>query len=244
MDILVGHYYVLWYNEDMISRNKTIVDRARELRSRGNTYSEIMRSLKVTMPKSTISNWCSDVKLPSWYQDKIDQLNKKSFSKAQKMAWASNKIKRERLVNEIISRVSNITEKIKNRDVLKVILSVLYLGEGTKWKTHRGLILGNSDPETIKLYIKLLNVCYGIKSDQLKCRISHRADQNLKSLEKYWSNITGISKSNFYKSIPDPRTIGKPTKKKDYKGVCVIHCAGTHIQLELEAIPKIILSGL
>ncbi len=228
----------------MISHNKTTINEAREFRSQGKTYAEIMKSLKISVPKSTISGWCSDVKLPSWYQQKIDQLNKKSFSKAQKMAWASNKIKRERLINEIISKVSNITEKIKDRDVLKVILSVLYLGEGTKWKTHRGLILGNSDPGTIKLYIKLLNVCYGIKSNQLKCRISHRADQNLKSLERYWSNITGVPKSNFYKSIPDPRTVGKPTKRKDYKGVCVIHCAGTHIQLELEAIPRIILSGL
>lgn len=225
-------------------RDKAIINKVRNLRSRGQTYSEIMQTLKIKLPKSTISSWCSDVKMPSWYQNKVDQLNKNNFSRAQKMAWVSNKIKREHFVNEIINKVKDITEKIKDKDVLKVILSVLYLGEGTKWKYHSGLMLGNSDLNTIKLYIKLLNICYGIPATSLKCRISHRADQNLKSLERFWSKETGIPSTNFYKAIPDPRTIGKPTKRKDYKGVCVITCAGTHIQLELEAIPGIILSGL
>ena len=142
----------------MLSHNKVIINKARELRSQGNTYSEIMKFLKITVPKSTISSWCSNIKLPSWYQLKIDQINNKSFGKAQKIAWASNKIKRERFVNEIINNVSGITNKIKDKDVLKVILSALYLGEGTKWKSHSGLMLGNYDPNTVKLYIKLLNI--------------------------------------------------------------------------------------
>lgn len=228
----------------MVFHDKTTIKRAGELRSQGKTYSEIIKSLKITVPKSTISSWCSDVKLPPWYQDKINRLNKKNFNKAQKMAWVSNKIKRERFVNEINNKATRIAGKIKDKDVLRVILSVLYLGEGTKWKYHSGLMLGNSDSNTIKLYIKLLNICYGIPVTSLKCRISHRADQNIKLLERFWSKETGIPLTNFYKTIPDPRTVGKPTKRKDYKGVCVITCAGSHIQLELEAIPKIILSGL
>ncbi|OGI82361.1 hypothetical protein A3G53_01240 [Candidatus Nomurabacteria bacterium RIFCSPLOWO2_12_FULL_44_11] len=134
--------------------------------------------------------------------------------------------------------------KIKDILVLKMILSVLYLGEGTKWKGHSGMVLGSSDPNIILLYIKLLEICYGINHKKLKCRVSYRADQNLKSLERYWSKITGIPLSNFYKTKFDPRTIGKPTKNKKYRGVCVIMGAGSHIQLELEAIPKLILMGL
>ncbi|TSC91647.1 MAG: Uncharacterized protein CEN90_445 [Parcubacteria group bacterium Licking1014_17] len=225
-------------------RDKKLIFRVRELRSEGNTYSEIMKSLKISVPKSTISNWCSGVKLPSWYIDKLNRINKKNFSKAQKMAWVSCKIKRERFLNQIKQNISHLTNKIDDKDVLKTILSVLYLGEGTKWKSHRGLMLGNTDPATIKLYVRLLNICYGIKADSLKCRVSYRADQDIKSLEKYWAKTTGIPLKNFYKTIPDPRTVGKPTRRKNYKGVCVITCAGTHIQLELEAIPKLILSGL
>lgn len=217
---------------------------ARKLRALGKTYSEIIKILKIKVPKSTISNWCGNVKLPPWYQSKIDELNKKNFSKAQKMAWVSNRIKRERFLKELLANNKHVVKKLNDKDVLKMLLSILYLGEGSKWKSHSGLVLGSSDPDIILLYIRLLSLCYGIKIENLKCRISYRADQNINYLQKYWSRITSIPLNNFYKTIPDSRTVGKPTRKKDYKGVCVINCSGTHIQLELEAIPKIILKGL
>jgi hypothetical protein len=228
----------------MVRHDIATIEKVKNLRSQGKTYSEIMSSLKIKVPKSTISDWCTGVKLPTWYQQRIDELNKKSFSKAQKMAWVSNKIKRERLANEIINNNSHLLEKTKDGDFLKVILSFLYLGEGAKWKSHHGLMLGNSDPNIINLYIKLLNKCYGISLNSMKCRLCYRADQNLDSLQRFWSRKINIPLKNFYKTKPDARTIGKPTLKEGYKGVCVITCGGTHFQLELEAIPRIILSGL
>jgi len=125
-----------------------------------------------------------------------------------------------------------------------MLLAFLYLGEGSKWSGHSGLMLGSSDNNIIKLYLHLLKKCYSLDAGKLKCRISYRADQNINLLEKYWSKVTGIPIKNFYKTKPDPRTVGKPTKNKDYKGVCVIMGGGTAIQLELEAIPKIILVGV
>lgn len=138
----------------------------------------------------------------------------------------------------------NLSQKLQDKDVLKMLLAVLYFGEGAKWKSHHGLMLGSSDPNLVCLYINLLRECYGINSKSLKCRVSYRADQNINSLQRYWSRVTSIPISNFYKTIPDPRTIGRPTRRKEYKGVCVIMCGGTHTQLELEMIPKIILKGL
>ena len=125
-----------------------------------------------------------------------------------------------------------------------MLLAFLYLGEGSKWHSHKGLTLGSSSENIILLYIKLLNVCYKIDPKNLKCRVSYRADQNINKLERYWSRATSIPLKNFYKTIPDPRTIGKPTKKKSYKGVCVVMTGHTDIQLELEMIPEIILKGL
>ena len=78
----------------------------------------------------------------------------------------------------------------------------------------------------------------------LKCRVSYRTDQNINEIEEYWSTITNISRENFYKTKPDPRTKGKKTKKVDYKGVCVLTCAGAKIQLELEEIAKLLLRKL
>ena len=78
----------------------------------------------------------------------------------------------------------------------------------------------------------------------MKCRICYRADQDIEILEKFWSKSTGIPLGNFYKTKPDARTIGKPTKKLDYKGVCVIMGSTTKVQLELELVAKMIIEGL
>lgn len=224
--------------------NAELIKRVRKLRSHGQTYTEIMQGLNLKIPKSTISSWCKDVILPAWYQNKVNGLNRQNFSKAQKMAWASNKIKRERFLRALLTNNNHLTKRLRDKDILKMLLSILHLGEGSKWRSHSGLVLGSSDPDIVRLYIRLLYLCYGIKPEQLKCRISYRADQNIRALQTYWSRVTSIPIVNFYKTTPDPRTIGKPTKKKDYKGVCVVSSAGSHIQLELEAIPKIILKGL
>jgi len=215
----------------------------RVLRSDGRTYSEIKNILGISIPKSTLSDWCRNVKLPDWYNKKIKQLNKKSLNKAQKIAWASNRKKREDFLKSIKSEAINIISRLDESN-LKIILAMLYLGEGAKWREHSGLMLGSSDPNIILLYILLLNKCYGIKLQELKCRICYRADQNIKKLESFWSKLTGIPLSNFYKTKPDPRTIGKKTLKKEYKGVCVITCKGTNIQLELEQIAFLLLKKL
>lgn len=218
--------------------------RVQLLRSKGLTYSEINTKLKVKIPKSTLSLWGSTVKMPAWYEKKIKNLSQKNLPKALKAAWIMNKKIQENILLEIERKLVTITKKLRDKNVLKLILSFLYLGEGAKWKSHRGLALGNSNPLVVKLYIKLLSLCYGIKVSNLKARVCYRADQKLLSLQRYWSRITKIPVKHFYSSQPDKRTLGKKTLKKDYKGVCTIICAGTRIQLELEMIPRLVYGGM
>lgn len=182
--------------------------------------------------------------MPLWYQNKVDELNCFNLSKGQKMAWVSNQRKQQMIIKNLLEKNQCLVEKVKDNSIIKMLLAMLYLGEGCKWKSHKGMILGSSDPNIIQLYLQLLHLCYGLKPEQMKCRVSYRADQNIRLLETYWSKITGIPLNNFYKTKADPRTIGKPTKKKDYKGVCVINGGGTAIQRELEIIPNIILRGI
>lgn len=236
------HIEMFWGTIKVMT-STTFREKVRELRSAGKTYTEIRQALNLSTPKSTLSSWCQGVILPNWYADKIRKFNRKSLKKAQVMAWTSIKRKRALFLDKVRQEATKVIKKL-NLENLKIVLAMLYLGEGTKWKSHSGLMLGSSDPQIILLYISLLEKCYKIKLNQLKCRISYRADQNIYKLEKYWSGITGISKENFYKTKPDPRTVGKETKKTDYKGVCVISCAGSHIQLELEEIAKLLLKKI
>ena len=214
-------------------------EKARKLRTDGRTYSEIQKTLGISIPKSTLSSWCQNVILPDWYKAKIQELNNKNFTKAQAMAHASIRRRRDLFLKEV-RRESTIVLKKFNKEGLKVALAMLYLGEGAKWRGHSGLSLGSSDPNIILLYVSLLKKCYKIKPETLKCRVSYRADQKISELEKYWSSIAKVPRENFYKTKPDPRTKGKRTKKIDYKGVCVITCAGAKIQLELEEIAKLL----
>ena len=214
-----------------------------KLRKQGKTYLEIQKILKTSIPKSTLSYWCSDIPLPLNFQRRIRDYNKFNLNKARTIALGVIKTKRERYLKDLEDRNLYLLKKL-DKDVLKIALSMLYFGEGTKWKSHSGLFLGNSDPNLIKLYLKLLKSCYKINTDRLRCRISYRADQNINELQEFWSKITKIPLTHFYKTKPDPRTVGKKTRKKDYKGVCVILCTkATEIQLELETIAKLIVKG-
>lgn len=217
--------------------------KATTLRKQGKTYSEIQRKLKKPIPKSTLSYWCKNIKLPSWYNDRIKEINNKNLNRARKIALVINRKKREVFLKSVKSEASKTISSLDERN-LKIILATLYLGEGAKWKGHSGLMLGSSDPNIILLYLELLERCYNIKKSEIKCRICYRADQNIKKLEKFWSKITNISLKNFYKTKPDARTFGKKTLKKDYKGVCVLMCKGTNIQLELEQVTNLLLEKL
>ena len=223
-----------------------VVDKIRSLRSTGATYGEILEAVGLRIPKSTLSYLCRDVVLPPEYQAKIEKLNTASAARGRQIAFIATHLKRQRYLTYLRERNVPLIKKIAGeQDALKVALAMFYLGEGAKWNSHAGLQLGSSDPQIIQTYLKLLSICYDVNSTRLRCRILYRADQNLKKLEAFWSRVAGVPLQNFYKTKPDPRTVGKPTRRTNYKGVCVIYCTGaTGIQLELGIITDLLLRHL
>lgn len=214
--------------------------RIRQLRSEGKSYQEIQRVMGIKIAKGTLSYICSGVQIPDSQKVLNRTANLKALAAARRMALVVNRNKRRAFLAEIELRNRHLLDGL-SLDSLKIALAMLYLGEGAKWRSFRGLSLGSSDENIIRLYLLLLNACYGIRPQKLKARVQYRADQNINELEAYWSKLTGIPMSNFYKTTYDKRTVGKPTKKLDYRGVCVIMGGGTEIQLELAAIAKLLL---
>lgn len=223
-----------------MNKHLTYYESIRTLRSRGLTYREINQKLGTKIPKSSLNHICKNIVLSKVQIDRIDQITKNNLSAGRQKALVANKLIFDKKLARYRKDNQYLGKLMKDRRVQLIALAMLYLGEGAKWKSRRGLMLGSADPMIIKMYISLLEDCYGIEKDMLKGRIQHRADQNPAKLVKYWSNITGIKPSNFYPCYADRRTIGKPTLKPDYRGVCVVTCAGTHVQLELEQIVGII----
>jgi transcriptional regulator with XRE-family HTH domain len=170
-------------------------ERARELRKLGLSYTEIHE--KVPVSKSTLSLWLSDIALT---QEQRQRLLAKMVA-AQPLA--SQTLKRNRILRTeiIIKEAKKEIGKISERD-LWLLGVFLYWAEGHKQKEHnpsRGVMFNNSDPSMIKFYLKWLNVCLKIPSENIWFEIYiHKTYQKAeKDLKDYWSKITNFPVSKF-----------------------------------------------
>lgn len=225
----------------MFKYNKNLIQEVRSFRTQGKTYGEIQQLLKRKFPKSTLSEWCKNVSLPSNYAERISKINLSNLGKARSTAVEINKIKREEFFDQINSINMPIALKIHDNDTAKIALSMLCLGEASKYGNGSAFSLGNSDHRIITLFIELLKICLStFDSKKIRCTVQCRADQDVEKLEGYWQKITKIQKSQFYKTRIDPRTIGKPTKRKGYCGVLRVDYFDRKIQHELESLAQLV----
>jgi hypothetical protein len=222
----------------MKSKYHFLKEKTIELRKGGQTYGEIREILKIPIPKSTLSHWCKNIKLSKSQKIRVKQKISKNAAKGRKAALETNKKKRVAYLKEVKKRISHLSTKIDNKDTAKIALAMLYLGEGNK--DGNGLTFGNSNPIIIKIYLNLLRHCYNIDENKFRCTVQCRADQNTKKLELFWSKITAVPLKKFYKTRIDPRTIGKPSKKLDYKGVCRINYFSNDLFYEIKSIIEVI----
>jgi hypothetical protein len=218
---------------------RIIKEKVIALRKKGKMYSEILDVLGASVSKSTLSGWCKNVPLPLGFEKRIKEYNKFHLIKARKIALEKKKIKREKYLDEIKKRNLHLFKLLENKDIAKIALAMLYIGEGRK-AGKNSIMFGNSNPFIINLFLDLLRFCYKLDEKKFRCTLQCRADQDIIKLEKFWSSITKIPLSQFYKAQIDKRTIGKKSKKPDYKGVCRIDYFNAEIFLELIQISEII----
>ncbi len=221
----------------------TLKERAKEFRSEGMTYAEINKRLGVIVPKGTLNYWCRNIQLGHRYNQKLREINRVNLQKARDKAAQVNRIRRREYLESLLTSNRHLAETIRNKDVAKIALAVLYLGEGGKsWKKD-SLYFGNADPAVIELYLKLLRYCYSLDGSKFRCTVQCRADQDPAKLQKFWARITGIPNKQFYKPQVDRRTVGKPTAKVDYKGVCRIDYLSAHLFTDIMQAIRIIQDG-
>lgn len=233
------------YNVFMRKYSQDLKTSVQQLRKSGKTYSEINKKLGTNISKSTLSNWCHEIPLPKSYAQKIIKLNLRNIKKSRKVAWQVNKNKRKQYLKQINQNNFPIALKIKDNSTSMIALAMLCLGEASKAKTkHQSFSFGNSDPRIIIIFLTLLKRFSTFDINKIRCTVQCRADQNTDILEKYWLKITKIPKRLFYQARPDFRTIGKPTKNKDYMGVLVIDYFDRNIQLRLESLANLVYNQL
>ena len=221
-----------------------IKQRVYSLRRKGKTYREIQQLIGIKIPKGTLSYWCRSVSIPIQIQKVKQQKQITDLAKARTKALRVLVLRNHERIRRIREKNKLLVSLMNRPSIAKIALVFLYLGEGSKSPRLSSLVFGNSDPRIIKSFLKLLGTCYPLDESKFRCTVQCRADQNPRKLVRYWSKLTGIPLGLFYKTQIDPRSVGKPTRKKDYKGVCRINYFSAQIFHELRVIGDVLTMGL
>lgn len=200
--------------------NSEVKKKAIHLRRKGKTYQEIVRALSKEIPKSTMSGWFRGLELSRGAKDRLEKRSMKHLRRARVAAKAVNARLREEYLNGIRRRNEWVRSSIQEKETAKIALAMLYLGEGKK---QGGTVsFGNSNPEIVIIFLGLLRSLYSIDEKKFRVTVQCRADQSSSKLMRYWSKLTDVPTDQFYRTRVDKRSVGEPTKKKGYKGVCRI----------------------
>jgi len=168
--------------------------KARVLRRQGKSINEVKNILNVS--KASVSLWVRDIVLTT-KQKKLLSKNGRSVESIEKrrLSRISNTQSKTNIAIEIAKK--EITNISKND--LKIIGISLYLGEGGK--TKRGIArLTNSDPAIIKIIMRFFREICRVEESKFRGHIHTFSKNNKKESEKYWSKISGIPISQFYKT--------------------------------------------
>jgi predicted transcriptional regulator len=173
-------------------------EEARTLRKRGYSINQIIK--ETGFSKASISLWVRDIVLTNNQKKKISERGRsvESIEKRRINRLNNEKIKRQTIIDNAKKDFTNIS-----LEQLKLIGIILYLGEGGK--TRRGMVrLANSDPVVIKIMMKFLrNVC-NVSEDRFRASIHTFTHVDVEKTEKYWSDISGIPRNQFFKTYVKP----------------------------------------
>jgi hypothetical protein len=180
---------------------------ARDLRKKGWSINQIYKKLSVA--KGSVSLWVREVELTSKQLAELGERSHKQvvIEKRRQTRLFRENARRQIIVDKARAEISHISTT-----ELFLIGIALYWAEGSK--TKRGVVeLSNANPELIKVAMRFfLEIC---KVPELKFRghIFLHPHLDSEKAEKYWSEITHIPRSQFFKTSMQQSRASK--KKKD-----------------------------
>ncbi|MBU3969061.1 hypothetical protein KJ991_02520 [Patescibacteria group bacterium] len=182
-------------------------EKARALRKKGYSINQIVK--ETNLSKASVSVWVRDIVLT--------KVQKKKLSERGRSVESIEKRRINRLFNEQSKRQKIIDNAKKDYNFispeeLKLIGIILYLGEGAK--TKRGTVaVANSDPSVIKIMARFFREICKVPENKLRGHIHTFTGADIVKTEKYWSQLTGIPRNQFYKTYAKP-SIASLQKRK------------------------------
>ena len=212
-------------------KNKAII-----LRKEGKSVREITEILGVS--KGSVSIWVRDIKLTEEQELNLLERNNKNPGR-----FNGARINKEKFLEIRKKYQGEGCEEAKKRDWLFVAGCMLYWGEGSK--TKNSVILVNSDPYLLKIFINFLYKCFNIKKEEINISINCYLDSGLtiSEIEKYWIDKLGLNQEKLRKALINHRpnsSIHQGKGRKLSYGVCRVVVYRTDIvQKILGAIQEI-----
>lgn len=173
-------------------------NKALALRIKGESIKEIAK--KIGISKSTVSYWCRDIILTP---EQIENLHQRMI----RCGYKGRMIGARAQYNQRIERIRQFKNQgikeigtLSNRE-LTIACVALYWAEGSK--KRKAFSFCNSDPDMVKFLIRFLKNVLHIGIERLRpwigINIIH--EKRINEVLKYWSEITGIPKNQFTKTI-------------------------------------------
>ncbi|MFZ2200015.1 MAG: hypothetical protein WAV40_04460 [Microgenomates group bacterium] len=194
---------------------------ARELRREGKSIREIARQLSVS--KGSASLWCRDIILSKSQVEKLLEQEHKGNAAGRIKAWEWHR-EEKRLRFEANHKAGYEEVKVTNKNELFLLGLAIYWSEGSK--NDGRVLLTNSDPHMIRLYVRWLTECFGIMSSQITCRVTINESHcdRREEIEQYWSHIVGLPLSQFTKTTMIHSKWTKLYENRNtYYGVLAVH---------------------
>src|SRR3989344_1422319 len=99
------------------------------LRKGGKTYDQINKITGRNIPKSTLSYWSHGISFSPKQKLRHLKNRQENIKRAQRLAWAANKRRREMYLSKITQENEHFLAAVRNADVAKIVLIILYLCE-------------------------------------------------------------------------------------------------------------------
>lgn len=206
--------------------------KARHLRKKGFSLKEIARKLEVT--KSSVSVWVRDVKLT---KSQLKFLKHKPHLKEVIRKRVETRLKHENEHRRLIMKnhKKDFVNKNLNVEMLKILGTTLYWAEGGKSQKNRIFSFTNSDPQMIKVMLIFLRKVCKIPEERFRAHIHLHSHLSSRVSEKYWSLISNIPTSQFYKTTQIINRSSKNTRDTLPYGTFSIQISSTDLFLKMLA---------
>jgi predicted transcriptional regulator len=161
-------------------------DQARELRTQGLSYNEIVAQLGVS--KSSVSLWVRDIPCPERFAYVHNERRQEGLRKFNAARTARQAAETEAAAAEI--------GELTDREVL-IAGAIAYWCEGTKNKPHRmanRVVFVNSDPGLVNFFLRFLDVT-GVNREDLIFRVQIHENADAEAAQRFWLEVTGAHPS-------------------------------------------------